>query len=116
MSLLNHSLGTLARDIPGATRVFHHYRLDYCCGGNVLLSEALAERGARIIAAGCERIAAIPLPDPATTGPTSDSTTDPAIDAIAAIQSFYRLVEALARRRGLDPDAPPHLAKVTRTR
>ncbi|AEX99845.1 iron-sulfur cluster repair di-iron protein [Oceanimonas sp. GK1] len=45
MSLLNHSLGTLARDIPGATRVFHHYRLDYCCGGNVLLSEALAERG-----------------------------------------------------------------------
>ncbi|MCC4265812.1 iron-sulfur cluster repair protein YtfE [Oceanimonas baumannii] len=45
MSLLNHSLGTLAREIPGATRVFHHYRLDYCCGGNALLSEALAERG-----------------------------------------------------------------------
>ncbi|WP_107852737.1 iron-sulfur cluster repair protein YtfE [Oceanimonas marisflavi] len=45
MSLLNHSLGALARDIPGATRVFHHYRLDYCCGGHTLLSEALAERG-----------------------------------------------------------------------
>ncbi|MFH7587718.1 iron-sulfur cluster repair protein YtfE [Oceanimonas smirnovii] len=45
MSLLNHSLGSLAREIPGATRVFHHYRLDYCCSGNALLSEALSERG-----------------------------------------------------------------------
>ncbi|WMC10846.1 iron-sulfur cluster repair protein YtfE [Oceanimonas pelagia] len=45
MSLLNHSLAALARDLPGATRVFHHYRLDYCCGGHALLSEALAERG-----------------------------------------------------------------------
>ncbi len=45
MSLLNHSLGSLARDIPGATRLFHHYQLSYCCDGKVLLSEALAERG-----------------------------------------------------------------------
>ena len=32
------------------------------------------------------------------------------------ILSFYRLVEALARSRGLDPDRPPHLSKITRTR
>ena len=32
------------------------------------------------------------------------------------ILSFYRLVEALAHRRGFDPDRPPHLSKVTRTR
>lgn len=39
----------------------------------------------------------------------------PELDPIAAIQSFYPMVEALARARGLDPDRPPHLNKVTRT-
>ena len=43
-------------------------------------------------------------------------TADPDLDPISAIQSFYVLVEALARARGRDPDQPPHLAKVTRTR
>ena len=38
------------------------------------------------------------------------------LDPIAAVQSFYPMVEALARARGLDPDRPRHLAKVTRTR
>jgi glucosamine--fructose-6-phosphate aminotransferase (isomerizing) len=29
--------------------------------------------------------------------------------------TFYRFIEALARRRGLNPDEPPHLRKVTET-
>ncbi|MCU0826780.1 MAG: SIS domain-containing protein [Tabrizicola sp.] len=29
--------------------------------------------------------------------------------------SFYAFIEALARRRGFDPDVPPHLRKVTQT-
>jgi glucosamine--fructose-6-phosphate aminotransferase (isomerizing) len=37
------------------------------------------------------------------------------LDPIAAIQSFYMMVEALAGARGLDPDRPPHLHKVTLT-
>jgi glucosamine--fructose-6-phosphate aminotransferase (isomerizing) len=37
------------------------------------------------------------------------------LDAIAAVQSFYPLVEALSRARGRNPDQPPYLAKVTRT-
>jgi len=39
----------------------------------------------------------------------------PALEPILMIQSFYRLANALALRRGLDPDSPPHLKKVTRT-
>lgn len=39
----------------------------------------------------------------------------PAIEPIAAIQSFYPMANALAVARGCDPDAPPHLEKVTRT-
>lgn len=42
-------------------------------------------------------------------------TAHPAIEPILMLQSFYRLANALSVRRGLDPDAPPHLAKVTRT-
>jgi glutamine---fructose-6-phosphate transaminase (isomerizing) len=40
---------------------------------------------------------------------------NPIATAIASLHGFYRLVEALARRRGRDPDTPPHLQKVTQT-
>ena len=37
------------------------------------------------------------------------------LDGVSAVQSFYVVVEALARARGLDPDQPPRLKKVTLT-
>lgn len=37
------------------------------------------------------------------------------LDPIATMQAIYPLVVQLARARGMDPDAPPHLQKVTRT-
>ncbi|MNM49325.1 Iron-sulfur cluster repair protein YtfE [compost metagenome] len=39
-TLLEHSLGQLACDIPGATRIFHSFNLDFCCGGQKTLREA----------------------------------------------------------------------------
>lgn len=43
--------------------------------------------------------------------------TMPAVLApLAALQSFYLALPALAAARGLDADAPPHLQKVTETR
>lgn len=42
---------------------------------------------------------------------TGHALTDP----LALIVSFYAFVEAFARHRGLDPDAPPNLHKVTET-
>jgi glucosamine--fructose-6-phosphate aminotransferase (isomerizing) len=67
------------------------------------LADEMHKRGARVLLAtpGGE----LPL---VTTG-TDD------LDPIAAIQSFYPMVEALARARGLDPDSPRHLSKVTKT-
>ncbi len=38
------------------------------------------------------------------------------LEPILMIQSFYRFANALSLRRGFDPDAPPHLHKVTSTR
>ncbi|MFO7340392.1 SIS domain-containing protein [Pseudoxanthomonas sp. SGNA-20] len=40
---------------------------------------------------------------------------DPALAPLLAVQSFYRAVNALALRRGHNPDLPPHLNKVTET-
>ena len=67
---------------------------------------SLRERGAHILSAGSADACALP----------AIRARDPAVEAIAMILSFYGLVEALAHRRGLDPDRPPHLSKVTRTR
>jgi glucosamine--fructose-6-phosphate aminotransferase (isomerizing) len=39
----------------------------------------------------------------------------PLLQPIVAVQAAYPFVAALARARGKDPDAPPHLHKVTRT-
>ena len=39
----------------------------------------------------------------------------PDLDPIVAIQVFYMMAARLAVARGLDPDKPRHLSKVTRT-
>ena len=44
MNLLDQTIGSLACDIPGATRIFHHYKLDFCCGGHKLLGEVARRR------------------------------------------------------------------------
>ena len=39
----------------------------------------------------------------------------PVCDPVVMLLPAYRAIEAAARRRGFDPDKPPHLSKVTRT-
>lgn len=72
--------------------------------------EDFRARGAQVIAAG--------HPDDvvaATLALPSRWEVHPVLGAIAQIQSFYGLANALALARGRNPDTPPHLAKVTRT-
>lgn len=45
MQLLQQTLGQLATELPGATRIFHQYRLDFCCQGDRTLATALAAKG-----------------------------------------------------------------------
>jgi len=40
---------------------------------------------------------------------------EPALEPILRLQSFYRLANSLSLARGLNPDTPPHLNKVTKT-
>jgi glucosamine--fructose-6-phosphate aminotransferase (isomerizing) len=67
----------------------------------------LVERGAHVLLAGGQAAGATLLPT---------IRCAPLLEPILEIQSFYRAANALALARGLDPDRPPHLAKVTETR
>ena len=74
----------------------------------VALAAEMRERGARVLLAAPSDVASRDLT--LATAPHED------LDPITAIQSFYQLVEAVARTRGQDPDRPRHLSKVTSTR
>ncbi len=45
-SFAERPIGDIATSLPGATGIFRKYRLDFCCGGDQLLKEAAARRGA----------------------------------------------------------------------
>lgn len=71
------------------------------------MAHRLAGQGAQVFLTSDRPGAARRLPFAATGHPI----TDP----LALIVSFYGFVEALARHRGLNPDQPPMLKKVTET-
>jgi glucosamine--fructose-6-phosphate aminotransferase (isomerizing) len=75
--------------------------------GLLELAQAMRARGARVLLAA-------PPGTPEANLPLVESEVAE-LDPVCAIQSFYPMVEALARARGNDPDHPPHLKKVTRT-
>jgi glucosamine--fructose-6-phosphate aminotransferase (isomerizing) len=70
------------------------------------LADEFAARGARVLSAGVPNAPGIRLPV---------IPADPLIAPILEIASFYRLANALSVARGLDPDRPLHLTKVTET-
>jgi glucosamine--fructose-6-phosphate aminotransferase (isomerizing) len=75
--------------------------------GLVSLAAQMREHGARVLLAAPADVADRDL--------TLRTTDCPDLDPVCAIQSFYPMAEALARARGLDPDRPRHLSKITRT-
>lgn len=75
--------------------------------GLLKLAADLRERGARVLLA-----APADIPERDLTLACADH---PALDPILAIQSFYVMAAGLAHARGLNPDQPRHLSKVTRT-
>jgi regulator of cell morphogenesis and NO signaling len=57
------SIGSIAVQLPGATAVFRRLKLDFCCGGNVALAQAVADKGLALDAVLAELSA---LQQPAT--------------------------------------------------
>jgi len=75
--------------------------------GLLALADEMRGRGARVLLAAPADVAQrdLTLPVAAT----------PDLDPIVAIQAFYVMAAKLSAARGLDPDKPRHLSKVTRT-
>jgi len=74
--------------------------------GVVQLAGELARSGAAVLVAGAEVAQATVLPT---------ERAHPVIEPLLYAQSFYRMANALSLARGLDPDRPPNLSKVTET-
>jgi glucosamine--fructose-6-phosphate aminotransferase (isomerizing) len=75
--------------------------------GLIKLAEEMRGRGASVLLAAPQDVAErdLTLPVAAT----------PDLDPIVAIQAFYMMAANLSVARGLDPDKPRHLSKVTKT-
>ena len=76
-------------------------------GVDELVAEFVS-RGAEIMLAGGGRAQAGVMQLPTL-------SAHPVIEPILYVQSFYKMVNALALARGFDPDRPPHLNKITET-
>jgi glucosamine--fructose-6-phosphate aminotransferase (isomerizing) len=75
--------------------------------GTRALADEFRQRGAHVWLGACAAHGADTLPLPAA--------PHPACAPLLGVQAFYRAVNALALRRGHNPDVPPHLNKVTQT-
>lgn len=75
--------------------------------GQIALAEEMRGRGANVLLAAPDDVKErnLTLPVAAT----------PDLDPIVAIQAFYVMAANLSIARGLDPDKPRHLSKVTKT-
>jgi glucosamine--fructose-6-phosphate aminotransferase (isomerizing) len=70
------------------------------------LATELAARRADVMIAGAKAPRVVTLPS---------LSADPVLEPLLIVQSFYRMVNALALARGRNPDQPPYLNKVTET-
>ena len=79
---------------------------DEARAGVELLATELAARKADVMIAGSRCPGAVHLPS---------EPAHPVIEPMLIAQTFYRMANALSLARGLDPDRPPNLSKVTET-
>ncbi len=75
--------------------------------GLIALAAEMRTRGARVLLAAPADVAERDL--------TLPTAATPDLDPIVAVQAFYIMAARLAEARGMDPDRPRHLSKVTKT-
>jgi glucosamine--fructose-6-phosphate aminotransferase (isomerizing) len=92
----------LGRSFPALLFAQH----DASLAGIETLADDLVRRGVPVLLAGARLAGPILLP-------TIEASAE--ITPILLVQSAYRMIAALAVRRGHDPDNPPYLRKITET-
>lgn len=119
MTLLDQPVGQLARQLPGATRVFHDYGIDFCCGGRSTLRDSL--NGRDIDQAGLiTALEALPASQPGEHDWQSASTSE-LIDHILTryhavhrqqMPELIRLARRVEHVHGERPECPNGLAEL----
>ncbi|OSQ36029.1 iron-sulfur cluster repair di-iron protein [Thalassospira mesophila] len=114
--MANRPVAELVALIPGATRVFRHHRINFCCHGDAILKNAVLKRGADIATVEAE------LRQLAGANPLSLPVAEDDVTLIAFILDRYHEAHraelpdmiALARKvetvHGDHPDCPLGLA------
>lgn len=119
VALTDQTLGNLACSIPGATRVFHQYRLDFCCGGNVPLHEAATSRGldAAQIAAELTALGASADGEPDWRSAPTNELIEHILERFherhrEQLPELIRLASRVEHVHGAKPDCPNGLAEM----
>jgi len=110
--LVDSTLGSIARQIPGSTEVLRRHKLDFCCGGDATLASAAQARGDDAARIASELRALVPQPAEAPEEP------DALIDHILAryhdvhrreLPELLRLAERVEQRHAGNRSVPAGL-------
>ncbi|WP_313313252.1 iron-sulfur cluster repair protein YtfE [Pulveribacter sp.] len=112
----SQAIGQIAVQLPGATAVFRRLKLDFCCGGQVSLRQATAEKGLDLQAV-VQELSALQRPD---TLPEAGTPAELVQHIISRYHEVHRqqLPELIHMARRVEavhrgnPDVPAGLADV----
>lgn len=117
MSLAHQSLGEIACNIPGATRVFHQFHMDFCCGGKRSLEEEAARKQVDVseVIRALEQVRAEPSAEKDWTKATTKELIAHVLERFhlrhrAQLPEVIRLAEKVERVHADHPQAPVGLA------
>jgi len=110
------AIGQIAVQLPGATAIFRRHKLDFCCGGQVSLAQAVLDKGLELAAVMGE-LAAIQRIDAPVDCKSPDALIDHILERYHAVHRaqlpelirMARRVEAVHREH---PDVPVGLAQL----
>lgn len=115
-ALKTRQLGQIAVDMPGATAVFRRLKLDFCCGGNVSLASACAQKDLNADAVAAELLTL----DRRAAAPEADAP-DALIDHILTryhevhrqqLPELIRMARRVEAVHGDRPDCPAGLVEL----
>ncbi|TCD20719.1 iron-sulfur cluster repair protein YtfE [Pseudomonas sp. IC_126] len=117
-ALTEQTLGTLACLIPGATRVFRQYKLDFCCGGNTPLRDAAQQRSldAEAIAGELAALQSAPTAEPDWRSEPANTLIDHILERFherhrEQFPELIRLASRVEQVHGNKADCPIGLAE-----
>ncbi len=116
MDLRELSLGQLARTLPGATAIFHRHRLDFCCGGDISLSEAAQRKGLDLEPLCAQLASLAQSPQQETTPPDAAGMIEHLLENYhqkhrAQLPELIRLAQRVERVHAQHPQCPTGLTQ-----